>query len=108
MLRELIAALVVRRAIKLAELPRPEDAFRARYQEIPGRGAIDSDDASYYPELATTVLNSDDESPQKIGRVGMVAARLGAKSNRTKFANAFWFGDKGAKVTGFPGYSQVS
>ena len=30
MLRELIAALVVRRAIKLAELPRPEDAFRAQ------------------------------------------------------------------------------
>jgi hypothetical protein len=27
MLRELIAALVVRRAVKLAELPRPEDAF---------------------------------------------------------------------------------
>ncbi|HEX6525732.1 MAG TPA: AAA domain-containing protein [Streptosporangiaceae bacterium] len=138
MLRELIAALVVRRAIKLAELPRPEDAFRTSYRwksgvyertiwgwapsltgfeivvassnngavnnismEIPGRGAVDWDDASYYPELATMVLNSDNESAQKINAWGMIAARLGRKSNRTKFANAFWFGDKGAEVAGF-------
>jgi hypothetical protein len=138
MLRELIAALVVGRAIKLAELPRPEDAFGACYhwksgnymrtiwgwtpsltgfeivvassnngavenisKEIPGRDAIDCDDASYYPELATTVLNSDNESAQKIDAWGMIAARLGRKSNRIKFANAFWFGDKIAGVRGF-------
>jgi hypothetical protein len=138
MLRELIAALVVRRAIRLAELPRPQDAFRTSYhwksgeytrtiwgwdqsltgfeivvassnngavenisKEIPGRDAIDCDDASYYPELATTVLNSDNESAQKIDAWGLVAARLGRKSNRIKFANAFWFGDKDAEVRGF-------
>ena len=138
MLRELIAALVVRRAIQLAELPRPEDAFRTCYhwksgdhertiwdwdpsltgfeiivassnngavenisKEIPGRDAIDCDGASYYPELAKTVLNSDNESAQKIDAWGMVAARLGRKSNRIKFANAFWFGDKDAGVRGF-------
>jgi len=138
MLRELIAALVVRRAIRLAEMRSPEDAFRDPYhwvsggirrtisswapsltgfemavassnngavenisREIPGRDAIDCDGASYYPELAATVLNSDNEPTQKIDAWGLVAARLGKKSNRTKFANAFWFGDKGAGVTGF-------
>jgi hypothetical protein len=70
-------------------------------KEIPGRSAIDCDDASYYPELATTVMNSDNEPAEKIDAWGMVAARLGRKSNRTRFANAFWFGDKGAGVTGF-------
>lgn len=138
MLRELIVALVVRRAIQLAELPAPGDAFQTthcwksgRYtriirgwvpsltgfeivvassnngavenisKEIPGRSAVSCDDASYYPELATMVLNSDNEPAGKIDAWGMVAARLGRKSNRIKFANAFWFGDKGAKITGF-------
>jgi hypothetical protein len=31
MLRELTAAVVVKRAIRLAELDKPEDAFRTRY-----------------------------------------------------------------------------
>ena len=138
MLRELVAALVVRRAIQLAKLRKPEDAFQTRHywksgnymrtiwgwdpsltgfeiivassnngavenisKEIPDRKAIDCDDASYYPELATTVLNSDNEPSQKIDAWGMVAARLGRKSNRIKFANAFWFGDKDAEVKGF-------
>ncbi len=138
MLRELIAALVVKRAIRLAELDKPEDAFRTCYhwksgdhmrtiwgwdqmltgfeivvassnngpvenisKEIPGRDAIDCEDASYYPELATTVLNSDNDPAQKIAAWGMVAARLGRKSNRIKFANAFWFGDKRVGVKGF-------
>ena len=102
MLRELIAAVVVKRAIRLAELDKPEDAFRTRYhwksgnymctiwgwdqmltgfeiivsssnngavenisKEIPGRNAIDCEDASYYPGLATTVLNSDNDPAQK-------------------------------------------
>jgi hypothetical protein len=138
MLRELIAAVVVKRAIRLAELDKPEDAFRTCYhwksgnymrtiwewdqkltgfeiivassnngavenisKEIPGRNAIDCEDASYYPELATAVLNSDTDPAQKIDAWGMVAARLGRKSNRIKFANAFWFGDKEAGVKGF-------
>jgi hypothetical protein len=138
MLRELIAAVVVKRAIRLAELDKPEDAFQTRHHwksgnyirtiwewdqiltgfeiivassnngavenisnEIPGRNAIDCENASYYPELATTVLNSDNDPAQKIDAWGMVAARLGRKSNRIKFANAFWFGDKEAGVKGF-------
>ncbi len=138
MLRELIAAVVVKRAIRLAELDKPEDAFRTRYQwmsgnhirtiwgwdemltgfeiivasynnvaaenisrEIPGRNAIDCEEASYYPELATTVLNSGNDPAQKIDAWGMVAARLGRKSNRIKFADSFWFGDKKAGVIGF-------
>jgi hypothetical protein len=128
----------VQRAIRLAELARPEDAFRSCYhwksgnymrtiwgwdpmltgfeivvassnngavenisKEIPGREAIDCEDASYYPELATTVLNSDNDPAQKIDPWGLVAARLGRKSNRIKFANAFWFGDKDAGIKGF-------
>ena len=35
-------------------------------REIPTCGAIDWEDASYYPELATTVLNSDKHSAQEI------------------------------------------
>jgi hypothetical protein len=138
MLRELIAALVVRRAMRLAELSRPQDAFQTSYhwksgnytrtiwgwkpsltgfevvvassnngavenisREIPGRGAIDWDGASYYSELAAAVLNSDSEPSRKTDAWGLVAARLGRKSNRVKFANAFWFGDKDAGVTGF-------
>ncbi len=138
MLRELIAAVVVKRAIRLAELDKPEDAFRACYhwksgnytrtiwgwdpmltgfeiivassnngavenisKEIPGRNAIDCAEASYYPELATTVLNSDNDPAQTIDAWGMVAARLGRKSNRIKFAKAFWFGDEEAGVEGF-------
>lgn len=138
MLRELIAALVTRRAIELAKLTTPQDAFRTSYHwrsdgytrtiwdwrpsltgfeiivasanngavenisnEIPGRDAIDHEDASYYPELATTILNSDDELTRKTSAWGMVAGRLGKKSNRAKFANAFWFGDKDKGVQGF-------
>ncbi len=138
MLRELIAAVVVKRAIRLTELDQPEDAFRTRYhwksgnyvrtiwewdrkltgfeivvassnngavenisKEIPGRNAIDCEEASYYPELATTLLNSGSDPAQKIDAWGMVAARLGRKSNRIKFANAFWFGDEQAGVKGF-------
>ena len=148
MLRELIAALVVKRAIRLAELDKPEDAFRACYnwksrdyirtiwgwdqtftgfeivvassnngavenisKEIPGRNAIDCEGASYYPELATLVLNSDNEPAQQTAAWGMIAARLGRKSNRIKFANAFWFGDKEEGVKGFQdvlkGYERV-
>ena len=107
MLRELIAAVVVKRAIRLAELDKPEDAFRTCYhwksgnhmrtiwewdqmltgfeiivassnngavenisKEIPGRNAIDCEDASYYPELATTVLNSNNDPAQKIDAWG--------------------------------------
>ena len=138
MLRELIAAVVVKRAIRLAELDKPGDAFRTRYRwksgnhmrtiwgwdqmftgfeiivasynniaaeniskEIPGRYAIDWADASYHPELATTVRNSDNQSAQKIAAWGLVAACLGKKSNRITFADAFWFGDKRAGVKGF-------
>jgi hypothetical protein len=138
MLRELIAAVVVKRAIRLAELDKPGDAFRASYRwksgnhmrtiwgwdqmltgfeiivasfnnvpveniskEIPGRDAIDCKDASYYPELATTVRNSDKQSARNIAAWGMVAACLGKKSNRITFADAFWFGDKRTGVKGF-------
>ena len=138
MLRELIAALVVKRALRLAELDKPEDAFRACYnwksrdyirtiwgweqiftgfeivvasanngavenisKEIPGRNAIDCEEASYYPELATLVLNSDNEPAQRTAAWGMIAGRLGRKSNRIRFANAFWFGDTEEGVKGF-------
>jgi hypothetical protein len=63
-------------------------------REIPTCGAIDGEDASYYPELATTVLNSDSIQHRKSPGAG--SACLGRKSNRIKFANAFWFSDKRA------------
>lgn len=68
-------------------------------REIPTCGAIDGEDASYYPELATTVLNSDSIQHRKSPGAG--SACLGRKSNRIKFANAFWFSDKRAGVKGF-------
>lgn len=141
MLRELIAALVVERACRLAELTRTEEAFSGQHRwktsqrshtvngwdsrltgfeivvassnngavenisrEIPGRDAIDSGEwlteASYYSELATAVLNSDNKGPE-VAAWGLVAGRLGKKSNRHKFARAFWLGQPENGIAGF-------
>ncbi|MEU7477767.1 ATP-binding protein [Lentzea sp. NPDC042327] len=137
MLRDLIAAIVVERACRLAELSRPAAAFRGKRQwkvgdytrtvhlwredltgfeivvasknngavenvtnEIPAVGAIDDawrDEVDYFPEIATALLNVDQlDADRKTWKQawGMVAARLGNKTNRGKFATAFWYGIK--------------
>jgi hypothetical protein len=137
MLRDLIAAIVVERACRLADLSKPSDAFRGKRQwkvgdytrtvhlwredltgfeivvasknngavenvtnEIPGVGAIDDswrDEVDYFPEIATALLNVDElDADRKTWKQawGMVAARLGNKTNRAKFATAFWYGIK--------------
>lgn len=143
MLRELVAAIVVERACRLAELPHPRDAFTGEFRwktdgytrtvsawndrltgfeivvassnngavenislEIPGRDAIAEDEwlaeATYYSELATAVLNSNNDGTKpEVEAWGLVAGRLGKKSNRQKFARAFWFGKPDGGVKGF-------
>jgi hypothetical protein len=71
--------------------------------EIPGQDAIDGDEwrpeASYYADLATFVLNND--APESDAKAwGLIAARLGKKSNRQKFAMDFWFGERSAATKG--------
>lgn len=140
MLRDLIAAIVVERARRLADLSSPMAAFRGKRQwkvgdytrtvhlwredltgfeivvasknngavenvtnEIPGVGAIDDawrDEADYFPEIATALLNVDQLDADRTSwkqAWGMVAARLGNKTNRGKFATAFWYGVKPKK-----------
>jgi hypothetical protein len=128
LLRELVAAIVVERARRLAALPHPSAAFgrtehrwqTGRYTggikewkqeltgfeivvasenngavenvtlEIPSADAIDDEwreQAEYFADLATSMLG-------KPGW-GVVAARLGKKANRQKFAHKFWFDDGG-------------
>lgn len=128
-LRELVAAIVVERARRLAALPHPSAAFATtehRWRtgeftrvikewkpelagfeivvasanngavenvtlEIPSADAVDDewrDQAAYLDELASRV----------VGRTawGLVAARLGKKTNRQDFVDKFWFGDRPA------------
>lgn len=142
MLRDLIAALVVERAIRLAALADPNKAFTTQQfrwltqpykrvitplrrdltgfemvvasanngavqnvtDEIPAADAIDeswrdrAETVDYFPEIATALLAPDPESdnrpPDNAPRGwALVAARLGNKANRNRFANAFWFHD---------------
>ncbi|TNC25085.1 DEAD/DEAH box helicase [Amycolatopsis alkalitolerans] len=58
--------------------------------EIPGIGAVRGAeeaacDADYFTELASNVLGAD--------AWGLIAAKLGKRSNRTAFVKHFWWGD---------------
>jgi hypothetical protein len=143
MLRDLVAALVVERARRLAALPEPGNAFTGRQlgwrtqqrkrvlslwrleltgfemvvasanngavqnvtDEIPSADAIDESwrehaaAVDYFPEIATALLtpepdaepkrpNAETTSPQGWA---LVAARLGNKTNRSRFVNTFWY-----------------
>jgi hypothetical protein len=126
MLRDLIAALVVERASRLADLPYPAAGFEDQRlawrtdhsqrwvrplrpeltgfeivvasanngavanvtQEIPQRAAIDDTwaaQADYFADHATRVLGEP--------AWGLVAARLGNKTNCGEFVSRFWYGD---------------
>ncbi|TWS21925.1 AAA family ATPase [Tsukamurella sputi] len=65
--------------------------------EIPARDAIDTlwrTDADYFASIATEVLRATAKAPDDSPEAwGLVAARLGNKSNRSAFHTAFWFGD---------------
>ncbi|MFL6121956.1 AAA domain-containing protein [Actinophytocola sp.] len=141
MLRDLVAALVVARAERLAALANPGKAFtgtKRRWEtgpykrvvsvwrpeltgfemvvasanngavenvtdEIPAESAIDgawADQAAelaYFPEIGTALLAGSDASAERPAAAtssrawGMVAARLGNKANRNRFAGAFWY-----------------
>ena len=143
MLRDLIAALVVDRAQKLAALSDPKKAFTGKQlrwstgqytrvvsawrsdltgfemvvasanngavqnvtDEIPAADAIDESwreqaaAVDYFPEIATALLapEPDAEASQPAGQSmstrgwALVAARLGNKTNRNRFVNAFWY-----------------
>lgn len=70
--------------------------------EIPALKAIDATwwgKADYFADIATEVLKAAADAecgPSKLEAWGLVAARLGKKSNRSAFHSAFWFGPKGA------------
>lgn len=146
MLKDIIATIVVERAIRLATLETPDDAFVGKEKawksgkfsraihtwredltgfeivvassnngavdnvtrEIPGIKAVDAEwleHADYFREIATAVLsgskkagkrNTGDDplvagspEPDQKGWA-LAAARLGRKSNRYEFAEAFW------------------
>ncbi|OWV13673.1 damage-inducible protein [Micromonospora wenchangensis] len=138
MLRDLVAALVVERARRLAALTDPARAFTGRQQryvtgqrtrvvdvwqpdltgfemvvasanngavqnvtdEIPAADAIDDSwreraaAADYFPDIATALLTGrpDAKQPQVVEQAwGLVAARLGNKTNRSRFLNTFWY-----------------
>ncbi|MFV2115775.1 AAA domain-containing protein [Micromonospora sp. LOL_025] len=138
MLRDLVAALVVERARRLAALTDPGRAFTGRQlrwstgqrtrvidvwqpeltgfeivvasanngavqnvtDEIPAADAIDESwreraaAVDYFPDIATALLagEADAEQPQVVERAwALVAARLGNKSNRSRFVNTFWY-----------------
>jgi hypothetical protein len=143
MLRDLIAALVVERATRLADLSDPSKAFTTDKpqwkagpytrtitvlrpeltgfemvvasanntavqnvtDEIPAAGAIDQQwldhagELDYFPEIASALLAPDSDSKPswrdpKTGQArawGLMAARLGNKANRTRFASTFWY-----------------
>jgi hypothetical protein len=147
MLRDLIAALVVERARRLAALPDPQKAFNGKQlrwktgprtrvisawrvdltgfemvvasanntavqnitDEIPAAAAIDESwreraaAVDYFPEIAAALLapDTDTEAPQPAARPAtrptnpqawaLVAARLGKKTNRSRFVNEFWY-----------------
>ncbi|WP_433259616.1 DEAD/DEAH box helicase (plasmid) [Streptosporangium sp. CA-135522] len=124
MLRDLIAANVVERALQLSKLPHTSAAFTGemRWQtgnyrrvvslwredltgfemvvtsanngavenvttEIPGRGAIDAPwrgKVAYFDDIASRVLGEP--------AWGLIAAKLGRKSNRVEFAGKAWYG----------------
>ncbi|MCT9934535.1 AAA domain-containing protein [Planotetraspora sp. A-T 1434] len=124
MLRDLIAANVVERALRLSRLPDPAFAFTKDYHwgvdeqrrtvsawkeeligfemviasanngavenvtiEIPGRDALDPpwrDSADYFGDIASAVLGQP--------AWGLVAARLGRKTNRAEFVGKAWYG----------------
>ncbi|MER7213077.1 AAA domain-containing protein [Streptosporangium sp. NPDC000239] len=124
MLRDLIAANVVERALRLSKLAHTALAFTGemRWQtghyrrvvslwredltgfemvvtsanngavenvttEIPARGAIDApwrDEVTYFDDIASRVLGEP--------AWGLVAAKLGRKSNRVEFAGRAWYG----------------
>jgi hypothetical protein len=141
MLRDLIAALVVARAARLAGLSDPHKAFttttmkwqtqdRTRVisqwrpdltgfeivvasanngavqnvtDEIPAAGAIDeswrerAEEVDYFQEIATALLAPEPDAearpPSSTSAPGwaLVAARLGNKANRSRFADRFWY-----------------
>ncbi|MEU0554721.1 ATP-binding protein [Dactylosporangium sp. NPDC006015] len=135
MLRDLIAALVVERARRLAALPDPRQAFSGRQlrwktgnyhrvvsawradlvgfemvvasanngavqnvtDEIPAAGAIAgcwrerAAAVDYFPQVAGALLAAEGEAPAPGAAWALVAARLGNKSNRGRFVNAFWY-----------------
>lgn len=67
--------------------------------EIPGRRAVEQPwrgTADYFGEIATAAMRETadrepSESDQPLEAWGLVAARLGKKSNRAAFRSAFWF-----------------
>lgn len=75
--------------------------------EIPARDAIHDrwqDSADYFSDIASAVLqggrkrSAGDDDP--IEAWGLVAAKLGNKSNRSAFSADFWFGRKGSGADG--------
>ncbi len=124
MLRDLVAAVVVERAKRLAELAAPADGFSGRSGwktgkwnrsvtspvgaitgfeivaassnngavenitvEIPGKDAIDAewrDFAQYFVRFGEQVIQRP--------AWGLLAAKLGNKTNREEFVSDFWFG----------------
>lgn len=67
--------------------------------EIPlvGKLAACTDDADYFAEIATDLLNVDNApGPQAEPQTAwaLLAARLGKKSNRTRFVDTLWFDKK--------------
>ncbi|MDR7169529.1 hypothetical protein J2W56_003270 [Nocardia kruczakiae] len=142
MLRDIVSALVVERAARLAALPEPGAAFtgeRMRWKtgdrtrvvsllrpeltgfevvvassnngavqnvtdEIPASDAIGADwrgaaaEVNYFPEIATALLapdpaerSSEATSAAPIDGWALMAARLGNKTNRGRFVDAFWY-----------------
>lgn len=67
--------------------------------EIPAQDAIDASwvdraaEVGYFPEIASALLAPESGAPAGTGPLawGMVAARLGNKANRTRFAGTFWY-----------------
>lgn len=153
MLRDLLAALVVQRAQRLAELSDPRDAFSGQQQrwktgeytrlvhswkpqltdfemvvasanngavenvtnEIPAQDAITEQwrehaaQLDYFAGIASVLLATGRDDPNSTGDGtdgagggwGLVAARLGNKSNRSRFVNTFWYG-KPTQVSSTP------
>ncbi len=73
--------------------------------EIPAASAIDNSwrkravAIDYFPEIATALLapdpNTNAKPPKDIQAWALVAARLGNKTNRSRFVNTFWYHSPG-------------